>query len=698
MRAWGVERQIEEELAGLDGELERLLQAYANGVNQALRRHLPVEYRLLGVEPEPWRIGDTFAVGFMVGWAITHNWRHELCRLLLALELGPSMAERVFPSVPWSGKTSLANRERIASPLPPAMLPQAVEFLENWTKARGHRLFPKGTMPYVPGGASNGWVVGGARSVSGKPLLAGDPHLPHMLPSIVFQQHLSAPGMDVVGVTVPGIPYVLMGHNERVAWTLTAAVADVTDLYIEKQAGNGLVLGPSGPEPVTRREEVIRVRQDSGFTEKRIVVRSSRRGTFLNDIYPKLLSNAPLLSIRSLPLGAAESIVALRRAASARNVDELRDALSTIASPVNVVTAADVEGNVALFPVGKVPLRRGYRGTFPVPSWTKGIGWEGTLPFEQMPAGRGGPEAVFAHSNNLLLQPEHQSTLFQVDSAPSYRLERILELIDARKKHDLGSFAAIQRDVFVGRAKKVLPPLLEGLEKCSDTHAKRIAGLLRRWDGRASADSTGASAFFVLWRQAVWQALSGRLSEPVARYLLSFRYFGNAADLWFADERHPVWDDPNTEKVETGPDVWCAAASEAYDWLRRNLGADEGKWRWGRLHVLERQHPFGGKVPAFNLEPVDVPGGMETVWKAQFEPGREEGPFRARYGPVMRMLVDLADIYHARWIVDTGTSGWPLTEHYGDQAGIWLDGDTIPMLFDWPEITAQSPGYLLLSP
>jgi penicillin amidase len=255
----------------------------------------------------------------MVAWGITHNWRHEVCRLLLALRVGWERGEKIFPSIPWPGPVAIQVEGEVHE-LPPAVAEelkevfpprpyQAPKETSKVTAARATIEMPEFT------GASNGWVLGGGRTASGGPMVMGDPHLPHALPSVFFQQHLHTPEMDTIGVTVPGIPYVLIGHNQKVAWTFTAAVADVLDLYVEKPDPQdpAKVLGPEGPQPIETENVVLRIRDGSEFLEKTIRIRRTPRGPLLNDMYPDLIpEDAPLVSLHGIPMGAGRSVRSLR--------------------------------------------------------------------------------------------------------------------------------------------------------------------------------------------------------------------------------------------------------------------------------------------------------------------------------------------------------------------------------------------------
>jgi penicillin amidase len=531
------------------------------------------------------------------------------------------------------------------------------------------------------------------------PILAGDPHLPHSLPCVVFQQHLSCPGLDVIGMTVPGVPYVIFGHNEEVAWTITAAMADVLDLYVEKPDPDRAdrVAGPGGPEPMVTDSVVVRIRDGSEFTERTARVRRTPRGPLLNDMYPGLIpARAPLVSIHGIPTQVAGTLRSLRLANQAGNVRELREAMIGLQCPIASVAAADVGGDIALFASGTVPVREHHRGTFPAPGWLDRYRWQGPASPPDIPFCTGRGRDYFVNTNNLMIDPDRTRVLFQIDSAPSYRRDRVVEMLEALDEHTVASTERIQGDVELIRARRILPALLRDLEGGTPLE-RRARELLAGWDCRADVDSAACSIFFATYREAILGAVRDEADAAGVRFLVSFRYFTNGADLWFEEPGHPVWDDRSTGERETRADIVRAAFARAVAWLREEFDdGDPDSWRWGELHTLEPQHALGSKLRAYNLPRRPQPGASTSVWKAHFDMGRTDHPFRSMYGPVLRIVVDLADIRHAFWIIGTGSSGWPNSPHYADQHERWRRVDLAPMVSDWTEIERDANAVLTL--
>jgi penicillin amidase len=710
MRGWGIDRECRKDAGTIPPEMKPLLEAYVRGVNAALKRKKPLEYRLLRVKPEPWTVADTFAAGRLTAWGVTHNWTQELSRLLLALYVGTDRADELYPSRWWPGSVAvpLADEKKA---LPPGIVDEVRElFPVRPYEAEAHTTASTpedvASLNARMGLASNAWVVGGDHTRSGKPLLASDPHLNHFLPSMMMQMHITCPGLDVIGITAPGLPYILIGHNRHVAWGMTSAVADAIDLYAEKvnPKDKDQVLTPSGWRTIRKHEVVIRVRKGDDLLTRSFTHRHSRNGVFINDLYPdRFPSWAPPFAIHWDTQGTAKSIAVLRKGNMARNVTELKQAYSRMANPPSVYMAGDVHGRVALFASGRIPIRRNHRGTFPVPGWLDKYQWKEFAEPDTLPAVVGNAQARLAHGNSLLWHPEKAPFIYHIDSAPSYRTDRIMDLLSGRAKHDVDSFVRMQSDVYLYRAKRVVPEILKdlaGLRSPSALERKALT-LLDSWDYHARTDSPGTSIFFMTYREAGIEAIRDEVGDTARRFVLTRRYATHMMDQWFADPKHVVWDHRATTSRESRPPVVRRAFRRAVEKLAERFGKDPRKWRWGRLHRLQMRHVFGGKealAETVNLKRVELPGGLDSIWKAHFNIGDDEQPFKTIAGPVYRMVVDLADIHNGRWILDTGASGWPKSPHYGDQHKRWVKGETVPMVSHWPTIKANAKGVWTLKP
>jgi len=561
MRGWGFAQRAHIDLDSIPEFDRDAILAFTEGVNQALERYRPVEYDILGIEPEPWEPSDCLMVAMVQSWSITHNWEQEAVRLSLALNLGLAMSEAIYPNDPLPGEPTIAA-SGARGQLPPAIAPEITGLFPEApgaaVAARTRAGYALGSLARIRPSASNAWVVASARSASGMPILSNDMHLSHTLPSLLFLQHIKTPELDAIGVTMPGLPFLVAGHNGSVVWGSTSAVADAVDLVIERRDPRrpDRVESETGDCALESEVAVVRVRDGKAFDERRFPLRRTCHGPLLNDMYPGYLpEDGPLVAIHWESLGVEHSFGHLYRANRAHDVDELRDHLMRIPSPIQNIMAADRDGHIAFFSTGSVPIRQHHRGTFPAPGWLEKYEWAGWTPAAEMPHLRDPERGYLVNTNNKAVSPYHHRPLFQVDSAPSYRADRAAERLEAHSGHTRETVQAIQLDTKTLRAAVVLPAMLDdldALEERGELSALEIAALnvLRGWDHDAASESTEALIFFATYRNAIVRALDDKLPDPVMHLFLEQRYSTNAVDLWFEGDDHVVWDEIGTPERE----------------------------------------------------------------------------------------------------------------------------------------------------
>lgn len=708
MKGWEFAERTVENWSKLTPAQKKLYKAYCVGVNTAVKRFKPIEYKLLGLEPEPWTPKDMLVVGLLNSWTITHNWQQELVRFLMALKVGVPRTGKLYPHKDLGGASVLKKDEKRV--LPPAVAPGLENYLKQWSSK--NKLATR-SIQQVPwklasslalwSGASNAWAVSGKRSKTGHALMANDPHMSHFLPSVMFQMHLKAPGLDVIGVGFPGLPVVLMGHNQHVSWGLTAAVADAIDLVVEKPDPKkpGTVLHEGKECKLTSRKVQVKVRKGSGFKVISFTLRRTCNGPILNDILPDILGpGTPLLAIRWRPKRLEQTLDILDQVNRAKDVPELKKTIGKIPGLVVSCTAADTKGNIAVFWAGNVPKREHHLGTFPIPGWKAKYEWKGFIPASELPGTVNPTRGWVAHANNLMQDPVFSKHTFHVDSAPPYRVHRIGALLKGTAKHDLKSFIQIQRDVKVMRALPLVPILLKSLKSLSTPTAleKQAIAALKSWDFQSNAASVGTSVFFKTYAEVMKLAARDEFGKRGFRFFLSQRYSTNVVDLWWKDAANPVWDNSTTSAKETRTQVLQQGFRRAVEQLKTKFGGDIKKWRWGILHRLDVKHLFGRRagLKFFNLPLSEGFGTPATVWKSHFNLGNAKAPFRTVAGPVFRMVVNTGDIAHSFWSVDTGVSGWPGSKHFGDQFKLWKKGKLAPMVYKWSEVLADKQGTWVL--
>nr|WP_306303418.1 penicillin acylase family protein [Microtetraspora niveoalba] len=556
---------------------------------------------------------------------------------------------------------------------------------------------------------SNSWVVAGAHTESGKPLLANDPHLGPRMPSIWYQAGLhcrsvgSACPFDVTGYTFSGVPGVIIGHNHKIAWGFTNLGPDVTDLYVERVQGDTYEVKGSWV-PLQTRVEQIKV---AGGKPVELTVRSTAHGPIISEV----LGNAG----EALPGAAAKlgkidkgMAVALRWTAldpgrtgdsifllnKAENWEQFRDAAAKFEAPAQNLIYADLEGNIGYQAPGKIPIRADGDGQWPAAGWTGAQEWTGYIPFEQLPHAYNPPEGFIVTANNAAIRPDYGPFLTS-DWSYGYRSQRIVERITqavGAGKITADTMRDIQMDSRNGFAETLVPHLL------------RIGGgdtpLLKGWDLAQTRDSSGAAYYNAVWRHLLKRTFDDELPES-ARPGGGDRWFEVVGKLLDQPDS-PWWDDVRTDDVtETRDDILATAIKDAGADLRERLGDDPDGWRWGDLHTLDlTNETFGtsGIAPVewlFNRGPLHLGGGKDAVDATGWD---SDLGYEVDWVPSMRMVVDLADFDRSRWINLTGASGHAFHAHYDDQAELWADGRLTAWPFSEQGVRREAVDTLTLTP
>jgi penicillin amidase len=546
--------------------------------------------------------------------------------------------------------------------------------------------------------ASNNWVVGGSRSATGKPLLANDPHLGHGLPGIWHELHVHTPTQDVAGVTIPGLPFVAIGHNRRIAWGFTNVMLDAGDFFREKvDLEKGQVMSRGEWVPLTVRDEVIRVK---GGADVPLKVRSTPHGPLVSEL---LTGQAEALSYRWTYHAAdhANEIEGFRALDRASDFREFRAALSRFGAVAQNVVYADVEGHIGLQTAGAIPRLLGQTegNRFRV-GWDGSEEWDGFLPFEDNPSTYDPPQGFLASANNPTV-PAGFPHYISYHWEPLDRILRIDEVLRGNPRVSVEDVKALQADVLLVSAREIVPLLREAFaaQPPADPRLREALGLLAAWDFRMTTDSPAASVFAAFYGRlfeatfgdemgpelcAAWQA-RGTVSSVMLRRVLQ-----EGPARWFDRE--------GTPQVEDRAAILRMALAEAVEGIRQQLPGPPHAWAWGRLHTLELTHPFARVSPAaaayFDLGPLPLPGHTSTVAKAEFEEG---AGYRVKVGPSMRQITDLADPGHALSVIPAGQSGIPASPHYADQWALWHAFLYHPLLMDRAAIDAVAEGTLTLA-
>ncbi len=662
-RTLGLRRVAAENLARYDDDTRRLLDAYAAGVNAFLagKPVLPPEFWLLDVAPEPWSALDSIVWTKLMAWDLGGNWRSELLRMRLSRTLSVERIQELLPPYPGDSPPAIPDLKSLYT---------GVE-----KKPAANPVFSVyGPDPEFLGG-SNSWVVSGARSASGKPLLANDPHLGLTAPPVWYFAHLHAPGLDAIGATLPGVPAILVGRNERIAWGLTNTGADVQDLYLERLDGS-----------FAETEEIIKVK---GAPDERLKVRRSRHGPLISDVARPALEAAPrgyAVALAWTALAADDlSMQAALRLARARDWNELLAAGRMLHAPPQTVSYADVDGNIGFVAAGRVPVRKpanDLRGLAPAPGWDARYDWAGYIPFEELPQAYNPRGGTVVLANHKIVPPGYRHHI-TYEWQPPYRARRINELLNERK-HDLSSFKQMHSDVVSLAVRELLPRFLAGK---SDAR-------LAAWDGSMSVERAEPLLMAAWWREFARALYADELGDAFRANWAARAVF---VDNVLARQRH--WcDDVRTPALETCEEILAASLNKAKEEIEKNYGKDPA---WGEAHVARHRHrPFTRQPWLARVFDIRVPSGGDayTVNVGAMDFNDEAEPFANRHAPSLRMVADLGAPQDSVFIHSGGQSGNPLSAHYRAFAEPWARGEYVPMVSERRRLEAGGVQRLVLAP
>lgn len=677
-RTMGYYRAAQADLAIIESRSRQALEAYAAGVNQWLSEGhtLPPEFILLGVKPEPWQPADSLVWQKMMSWDLGGNYKLELLNQRLAQALGPERAAQLLPDYPQNGITILADLD-----------------IDDATATRLFEIDRALEVDFGRGGresGSNNWVIAGSRTDTGMPILANDPHLGTSIPSIWYLAELQGDTLHAIGSTFPGLPAIVIGHNERVAWGVTNVGPDVQDLYAER-------INPANPN----QYEVDGAWQDMVIVEEPIVVkgeeesirwaaRSTRHGPLISDVSD---AGSPLaLQWTALQPGdtTIDAFIGLNYAA---DWEEFTDAMAKFVTPSQNFVYADVEGNIGYYAPGKIPLRvAGHDGRVPVPGWASEYEWQGFIPFAELPHAFNPPEGYIATANNRIVDDKYPH-LLSTDWAPPYRAERIAELIETMssngEKISMDDVAAMQADQVSTQVRALLPFLLTVPAK--DARQRQALTLLQAFDGEMRMDSAAAAIY-----QAWMIHLERAIFEDDLRATLFEAMSARANPLFLTNvlnnpDQGAAWcDNVLSATVETCTETAQVALDNALADLRERMGDDMNGWRWDRIHITQYPHnPFSQVSYLKWLFHRTIPNGGDR-YTVNVAPVNLEQPYDQTHSPGYRHIIDLSDIAASRFMITTGASGNVLSRHYDDLIRRHRDVEHLPMRFGRENVTGDT--------
>jgi penicillin G amidase len=785
LRTLGWRRVAQQEYdTKLTPETKKNLQAYADGVNAYLKgregKDLSVEYAALSFtndyKPEQWTPVDSVAWLKAMAWDLRGNMQEEIDRSLLTSRLTEKQIKDLYPSYPYDRNKPIVDKGGInpaTGKFDPDAKPSdlsgggsggdspagATQGLNSQLAALSKTLdtIPALLGPSGSGIGSNSWVVSGNYTTTGKPMLANDPHLAPSLPSLWYQMGLHCRTVsascqyDTAGYTFSGTPGVIIGHNQDIAWGFTNLGADVTDLYLEKLAGDSYQVG-NEEKKLTTRKEVIKI---AGGGSKTITVRSTGHGPLVSDRsneLEKVGQKAPVsnsapdrgagyaVALQWTALVPGKSMDAIFELNRAKDFKTFRAAAENFEVPAQNLVYADSKNNIGYQAPGKIPVRAQGDGTTPAPGWDPKYKWKGFIPFDELPYEYNPERGYIVTANQAVVDAKKYPYLITKDYGYGARSQRINDLIESKiqggGKISTEDMRAMQMDNSSEIAKRLTPYLLK--IDVSDSYVREAQKLLEGWDYTQEADSGAAAYFNGVWRNVLKLAFGNKLpkelrvegeclnvrpadsSAPDDQLTERVRECGqrdtesaqpDGGDRWYEvvikileDENNEWWKSPasRTDSATTTRDQLLARAMEDARWeLTAELGKDASSWSWGRLHQLTlRNQTLGTEGPGFlqfvlNRGPWNLGGGEAAVnatgWNAA-------GGYGVIWVPSMRMVVNVGDWDKSRWINLTGASGHAYSAHYTDQTDKWANGELLDWAYSAQAVSQKTADTLKLTP
>lgn len=675
---WKIAQQLVDTL----GQEEReLLNAYTHGVNAFVDNNtnrLPVEFSLTGIQPLKWTPARSLAVSRLMGWELNMGWWSEVTYGYLREKLPANQFEQLQLRFPDSAPTSLDDEESMgySSALMP-MLQQEIKKRELLEMEGTHV-------------GSNAWVIDGSKSETGYPMLAGDPHLGLDMPGKWYEVHLNLNGKNVSGATLAGVPAVIIGQNDQIAWSFTSIMSDDTDFFLEQTdpLDRGRYVADSLNDTTASYRSFDKIRgiiKVKDGDDRSFEIRYTKHGPVISDIYPvQELTDDKVISMQWTGYEMSNEMRTLYQINWADDFQDFKDALPSFGVPGLNLMYADVEGNIAMYSVAKLPIRSGDPITLRE-GWDPAQDWQGFIPHDQMPRLINPEDGWIANANNKITTDSYPYYIATFWEPPS-RIERIEQVLTADSTLGYNQFQSLQNDSYSAFAAKLTPKILEIIKNQDAYNFDLPISYLENWNYKYDLKSTAASIFDVFFVNFTENTLKDDFGDVAYSNFIHHENIPVRTMASLIDTESSFFDDLATEPVETKEDMVVKSMQDAILFLSDSLGSEPFEWRWEQLHTLMLEPPLLSRAAedpespnalklivdnVLSKGPYKVPSHGMSVNNGQY---RWNNAFEMILGPSIRRISDLSDMSRSKSILPTGQSGNPLSDHYGDQTDMWLDG------------------------
>lgn len=680
-RTVGIKRNISKNLYRYDPTVMKILESYSNGINQYLKDHkgeYAIEFDILGYEPEQWKPIHSLIVIKMMAWELNISWWTDLSFAELIQKLGKEKVLEILPDYPENAPTIIADNFKYL----PSINSSLVETDKSFRKMMGW------TGTHI---GSNNWVVNTNKSVSGKPIIANDPHLAFSAPGKWYAAVIKSKEWNAAGVTLPGVPGVVIGKGENISWVLTNVMNDDSDFYIEKlDSSKTKYFMDDQLQNLKIIKDTIKVKDGKDYV---IEIKETHRGPIISNIHPfKFIYNkddidiSPI-SMRWLGNEFSDEMLAFYKINKAKNWNEFRDGVKYFGIPGQNFVYADTQGNIGYVMGARIPLRNSNNPTLVFDGTTSENDWKGFVQAAEIPVVLNPIENFIASANNKAIKnfKYHISNLWE----PSSRIDRIKELLTSKQKQSVEDFKKYQMDQVSPYAKSIVPYILKAFEgiKVTDKNLIISLELLSKWDFEMNKSSQTPAIYAVFLKYLLKNIYFDEMGNDLYNRFVFLANVPYRSLFQILEKPESNWfDDIKTKKQETREEIIRKSLADALLYLEENHGKDLTNWQWGGIHKLTFKHAFSGNFSLLdryiNIGPYEVGGDGTTLFNTEYpfaESIEEFAMFRHDefdnvLGPSMRFIYDFSIPDEFYLILTTGQSGNVMSDNYKDQTPLWLKG------------------------
>lgn len=680
-RTVGIKRNIQKNLIKYDPKVIRILEAYSNGVNEYLKEregNYAIEFDVLGYQPEEWKPIHSLIVIKMMAWELNISWWTDLSFAELIQKLGEEKVLEILPDYPENAPTIIADDFKYL----PAINSSLVETDKAFRKLMGW------TGTHI---GSNNWVVNANKSVSGKPIIANDPHLAFSAPGKWYAAVIKSPGWSTAGVTLPGVPGVVIGKGENISWVLTNVMNDDSDFYVEKlDSAKTKYYVDNEWKKLNIIKDTIKVKDNKDLIFE---IKETHRGPIISDIHPfsfiynKQEKQFPAISMKWSGNEFSDEMLGFYKINKATNWNEFRDGVKYFGIPGQNFVYGDAQGNIGYIMGARIPLRKSNNSTLVFDGTSTENDWKGFVPAEENPIILNPADNFIASANNKSVKNfiYHISNLWE----PSSRIDRIRELLTSKEKHSANDFKEYQMDQISPYAKLITPYLLNSFKdvKVKDKNLSTSLELLSKWNFEFNKFSQTPSIYVVFLKYLLKNIYFDEMNDDLFNRFVFLANVPYRSLLQILEKPESIWfDNTNTKKRESRDEIIRKSLADALTYLEEKFGKDLTEWQWGRLHKVTFKHAFSGNFylldKFINIGPFEIGGDGTTINNTEYSFAESideyamfrHGEFDNVLGPSMRYVYDFQNPNEFYLILTTGQSGNVMSDNYDDQTPLWLKG------------------------